>query len=282
MANAENPTKETINFVTALQTLGRPIAYWPVISMALGYNGCGIFISQFLFWEGKQQDPEGWIHKTQTELTQETGLSRHEQETARKKLRELNIITEELRGVPARLYFKFDWDRLNAVLSEYTDKVAEAGKPIADPIKPGAPSEPRPDPILFRMREAFLEAHAKQYTKPEDKYAWMEKDWNKIKLLKVIFYDRQHHKKANATKPPAENVTVTDDEVAEAWIKFLAALPDWVKEKQFTTYGIHSTFQSIIQDINNASTANNKQGKDNGRGGSSFAELAREGANNAG
>ena len=43
----------------------------------------GTFLRQLVYWVGKQHDREGWIHKTQYEMEQETGLSRHFQEKAR-------------------------------------------------------------------------------------------------------------------------------------------------------------------------------------------------------
>ncbi len=45
--------------------------------------------------------------------TEETGLSRKEQENARRRLRNASLLTEKLRGVPATLHFHVDLDAVN-------------------------------------------------------------------------------------------------------------------------------------------------------------------------
>jgi len=39
----------------------------------------GVFLRQLVFWDGKGQDPEGWIYKTRDELLEEIGLSQRQQ-----------------------------------------------------------------------------------------------------------------------------------------------------------------------------------------------------------
>lgn len=72
----------------------------------------GIFIRQLLFWTGKQHDPEGWIYKTQSEMQKETGLSRKQQEKARKILCKHGVLKENKRGVPCRLWYWVDLEAL--------------------------------------------------------------------------------------------------------------------------------------------------------------------------
>lgn len=105
--------------VDALRLVGRPVAYYPKIAEALGSVDAAIFLCQFLYWEGKQSDKDGWIYKTIEEIKKETGLSYYEQKRSRKILKELGILEEKLFGLPARLYFKFNWNRLNEILLNY-------------------------------------------------------------------------------------------------------------------------------------------------------------------
>ena len=49
-------------------------------------------------------DCDGWFTRTQEEWTEETGLSRCEQQTARRALREAGFLEERRAGMPARLY----------------------------------------------------------------------------------------------------------------------------------------------------------------------------------
>ena len=93
--------------------VGRPVAYYPRMSMFLGSVKATIFLCQFLFWNGKQKDPNGWIYKSQNEIRQETGLSRREQETARKQLAEHQFIEQKYRGIPRRLYYRINLNVLD-------------------------------------------------------------------------------------------------------------------------------------------------------------------------
>ena len=74
--------------------------------------GCGVtgslMLSQALYWDQNEtaQKRGGWFYKTQDDWTKETGLSRREQETARKRLKELGFIEEKRQGVPAKIWFR--------------------------------------------------------------------------------------------------------------------------------------------------------------------------------
>lgn len=82
----------------------RPIAYHRPLIRKFGLAP-GIFLGQVLFWQGKGSKGQ-WVYKTQEEMKEETCLSRRNQETARKKLIAAGVLEEELRGIPARLYFR--------------------------------------------------------------------------------------------------------------------------------------------------------------------------------
>ncbi|HID4550777.1 TPA: hypothetical protein ACXE7R_005135 [Enterobacter cloacae] len=57
-----------------------------------------------------------WFYKTQTDLEEETGLTRYEQEGARKKLVSCGVLEEAKRGIPAKLYFRVNQERLEELL----------------------------------------------------------------------------------------------------------------------------------------------------------------------
>jgi hypothetical protein len=94
----------------------RPVAYRPALAALLGGVREALFVSQLLYWDGKGATPGGWIYKTQAEWRQETGLSRYEQETVRRHLRERRVLEEELRGLPARLYYRLDFETLEKLV----------------------------------------------------------------------------------------------------------------------------------------------------------------------
>lgn len=97
----------------------RPIAYHPIVAKICGSVTAALFLSQIAYWNDKGFDPDGWIYKTQEQMQDETGMSRSEQETARRILREKGILKEERRGIPARLWYLIDWDVLTNLMDEY-------------------------------------------------------------------------------------------------------------------------------------------------------------------
>ena len=106
----------------------RPVAYYPKLVKVAGSVNAAIFLSQLGYWTPKAADPDGWVYKTQSEWESETGLSRWEQETARRQLRERAILTEVKRGMPARLYFRIDVDALSGAW-DVTYPVQDVDKP---------------------------------------------------------------------------------------------------------------------------------------------------------
>jgi len=108
-----------VNITEAIDNVGRPVAYYSNIARWLGSVGDAIFLCQLLYWYGKGKDPDGWIYKTQKEFEEETALSRYEQEHARRKLKSLGILEEERRGVPAKLYYRLNVDKMNELYAEW-------------------------------------------------------------------------------------------------------------------------------------------------------------------
>lgn len=68
-----------------------------------------LFLSQVVHWSNvKDASGEEWFYKTRDEWEWETGLTRSNQETVRKNLVSRGFLKEELRGVPATLWFSID------------------------------------------------------------------------------------------------------------------------------------------------------------------------------
>lgn len=86
--------------------LDRPIAFNPAFKKITGSTVAALMLSQAWYWAKRTNDEKGWFFKTQAEWEEETGLTRSEQETARKILRGLGILEDELRGIPATLYYR--------------------------------------------------------------------------------------------------------------------------------------------------------------------------------
>ncbi|WP_371972773.1 primosomal protein I [Lelliottia nimipressuralis] len=102
-----------------IRLFDRPIAYQPAFAqLRAGKVRAGpvaaVLLSQFVYWHNRM-DGE-WMYKTREDIKKETGLSRDEQETARKRLVALGVLEEQLRGVPATLHYRINSVRLEALL----------------------------------------------------------------------------------------------------------------------------------------------------------------------
>ena len=96
-----------------LSDVGRPVAYYPSLTKITGGVTSTLFLCQLLYWRGKGVDSEGWIYKTQEELTEETGLSRREQESARKSLIEKGLLEEHYARLDHKLFYRLNLEQLN-------------------------------------------------------------------------------------------------------------------------------------------------------------------------
>jgi len=115
-----------------LELLGRPVAYITQIAKATKSVKLGILWSQLNYWSDKTRDDEGWIYTTQAELYDETGMSRKEQETARRHGRKLGIIEEKLAGQPATVHFKINYERTVEVIEKYLEDKIKGQIPLFD------------------------------------------------------------------------------------------------------------------------------------------------------
>jgi hypothetical protein len=97
----------------------RVVGYSPDLARAVGGATVGLFLSQLLFLSDKGHNPDGWVYKSEAEMGQETGLTKREQQTARRKLLSLGVIAIERRGFKFTYHFKVLWERLYQVIEQY-------------------------------------------------------------------------------------------------------------------------------------------------------------------
>ena len=115
----------------------RPVAFYPDFAAVAGTINAGVLLSQLFYWKDKESDPDGWIYKTQKGWLKELGLTRSEQETARKKLRDLGLVHEKLKGNPSKLYYKVDFDALiEALKALYESRSQDAETLHAETLQP--------------------------------------------------------------------------------------------------------------------------------------------------
>ena len=82
---------------------------------AIGAKGA-ILLAQLFYWSGKEQSGEGWIYKTQLDLENETGLSRHEQNKCVEDLKKKNVLETRYERLDHRLYYRINRDALDEIM----------------------------------------------------------------------------------------------------------------------------------------------------------------------
>jgi hypothetical protein len=95
----------------------RVVGYSPDLAHIVGGATTGLFLSQLLFLSDKGANPEGWVYKSEQEMGKETGLSKREQQTARRKLLSLGVITIMRGGFRNTYHFKVIWEKLYQVIA---------------------------------------------------------------------------------------------------------------------------------------------------------------------
>jgi hypothetical protein len=96
----------------------RVVGYSPDLARIVGGATTGLFLSQLLFLSDKGANPEGWVYKSEQEMGKETGLTKREQQTARRKLLALGVIAIMRGGWKNTYHFKVMWQRLYQVIEQ--------------------------------------------------------------------------------------------------------------------------------------------------------------------
>lgn len=94
-----------------LQMNNRPITIYKGLVDRLGCVKAALLLSQLIYWTRKGvnvERDEGWFFKTVEEMMFETGLSRKEQLTAKRKLKSLDLLEFKMAGVPALPFYRLN------------------------------------------------------------------------------------------------------------------------------------------------------------------------------
>lgn len=100
----------TDGFIIYNKKLARTIGTNPAI--LLGY-----LCSEYNFYSSNGQLDDGMFFCTREKIKYNTGLTETEQRTATKKLKELEILETELKGMPSKTYYKINENNVLSVLN---------------------------------------------------------------------------------------------------------------------------------------------------------------------
>lgn len=99
----------------------RPIAYYPLYKDLMGSTAGGVVLSQLMYWFAKKDK----FYKTDQEIMQETKVGVGELKSSKKQLKTLDFIKITLEGIPAKTYYKVDWELYEYSLLKLTKQVKQ-------------------------------------------------------------------------------------------------------------------------------------------------------------
>lgn len=118
----DEAVRRAITPALLLDIFDEPIVFQRAYVGLTGSAVAALFLSYAVYTtERLPAEAEGWFKKSGDDWRIETGLTRFEQQTARRILRELDILIERKYGLPAELYFKIRVDRVLELLSAQAD-----------------------------------------------------------------------------------------------------------------------------------------------------------------
>lgn len=90
-----------------LEVFEVPVSFHRCLVPITGGVTSALMLSQAIWTsQSLEASADGWFIRSQEEWAQETGLTRWEQETARRALRRSGLLEERRVGMPAKLWFR--------------------------------------------------------------------------------------------------------------------------------------------------------------------------------
>jgi hypothetical protein len=113
----------------------KPIAFQRVFVTITGSIHAGLFLSQACYWSKIKRNEDGWFWKTREQWQEETGMERDAQEKSRRECAKVGVIEEELRGVPAKLFFRVNFEKLIELLQQVGGNSTSVKLGVLEPEK---------------------------------------------------------------------------------------------------------------------------------------------------
>src|SRR5687767_14558416 len=105
-----------------LEVFDLPVSFHRCLVPITGGVTAALMLSQAI-WTTQTIEPaaNGWFSKSQDQWTDETGLTRWEQETTRRALRSAGFVEERRVGMPAKLWFRVRPEAVWRALQAHAD-----------------------------------------------------------------------------------------------------------------------------------------------------------------
>ncbi len=105
--NDSLPSAAAITAEVLLDVFDLPVSFHRCLVPVTGGVTPALMLSHAIWTtQGLDSAAAGWFARSQAQWTDEIGLSRSEQETARRALRECGFLEERRLGLPAKIWFR--------------------------------------------------------------------------------------------------------------------------------------------------------------------------------
>ncbi|MCK9592739.1 MAG: hypothetical protein M0Q91_12115 [Methanoregula sp.] len=105
------------------------VRYYPALAKYVGGAKTALFLSQLLYWKfnpkmiQRIKNKEGWFYISVADMEEQTGLTRHEQDSAKKDLQSLGVLEITYKGIsPKTTHFRVNIKILNELVSHSSEK----------------------------------------------------------------------------------------------------------------------------------------------------------------
>lgn len=137
---------------------GFVVAYRPILARLLKNDiNAALLFSQLLYFDSISRKKDGWFYDTVEEVEKSTGLTKRQQQRARKVLAQAGLIETDLRGWERKYYYKIKYNQLEILIKSLIS--GTLSYPLQSvPDANGIQSESAPS----EGRKAHLERDAKR------------------------------------------------------------------------------------------------------------------------
>jgi hypothetical protein len=221
----------------------RLVAYSPELARILGGVTTGAYFSQLMFLADKGNDPEGWIYKSETEMAQETGLTKREQQTARRKLLALGVIELKRGGWRNTYHFRICWEKLIQVIEQY--QRAQTASDVEQTEGTEYPQTPRQSGQTVSTEPGEqCQTHATEcpQTSSTERRHTDSTQWEQNATSQNREYNRDYDRENNQERTGRENELTRNERTSDVqtnettWNKTLKILKEQVPASTFTTW----------------------------------------------
>lgn len=165
-----------VNPLVVQEVLGRVIGYYTAFTFLPGVSvPDAVFLSQAFYWSrnSKTKSRNEWFYKNQRgedSWESETGLTPKQQANARKSLVEIGVLEEERRGVPAKIWYRVNCERLLEPLTGQLDEGSSGSGcnsqffPLVDSTIPSGQSGGHDGQTLIRPKGKSITENTTQST----------------------------------------------------------------------------------------------------------------------